>query len=154
MQLHRIKADACLLLGNEAVLTEPATNYDRAITEYRVAMAAQVRQPNAAIDKPRLRTGRSEALSRQHDSSGSEQEAARFTRELLRDATIPEKAPPVQTAVGYYRGDALLPQALSERPPARCETRRREAVALAHASRLITIKVPAKDLNVCAVYHS
>jgi hypothetical protein len=135
VQLHQIKADACMSLADQLAPTQQSANYDCAITEYQAAIAAQHRQADATVDMARLQTSQLDALSRRRDISRSEEEAARFNRELLRDATILVKAAPARTAGNYYVGDALLSQALSEQPPASCETLHRAVIALGDASR-------------------
>ena len=53
-QLHQIKADACLSLGSRAAPVQQATDYDCAITEYQVAIAAQLKQKDPMVDTARL----------------------------------------------------------------------------------------------------
>jgi hypothetical protein len=133
-QLHQIKADACMSLGNQASPAQQATNYDCAITENRAAIAAQLKRPDPTVDTARLQTGELEALLRRRDHSRSDPEATRFNRALLSDAAAVVQAAPAQAAGYYYLGDALLSQALSEQPPTSCDTLRRAAAALGNAS--------------------
>jgi hypothetical protein len=133
-QLHQIKANACMSLGNQAALTQQSTDYDCAVNEYQAAIAAQLKQPDATVDLAQLRTGKLEALSRRRDRSRSDQEAAQFNRALVSDATAMVKAAPAQGSAYYYLGDGLLSQALSEQPPNSCATLQRASVALDTAS--------------------
>lgn len=133
-QLHQIKADACLSLGNQTVPAQQATDYDCAITEYQAAITAQLKQPDPAVDTARLQTAELDALSRRRDRSRTDGEAARFNAALLNDARTAVKAAPAQAAGYYYVGDALLSQALSEEPPASCGTLNHATTALDSAS--------------------
>jgi hypothetical protein len=132
-QLHQIKADACMAVGNQASPAQQATDYDCAISEYQAAIAAQRKQPDSTVDMARLQTGELDALLRRRDRSRSDQEAARFNGALLSEARAMVEAAPAQAAGYYYLGDGLLSQALSERAPTSCATLHRAAAALGNA---------------------
>lgn len=82
--------------------------YDCAITEYQATIAAHRKQPDATVDMARLQTAELEALSQRRDRSRSDQEAVRFNRALMSDATVMVKAAPAQGTAYYYLGDGLL----------------------------------------------